>query len=210
MSSSSDLGGRRCAARPRFAEASKAMEGKVRVEGASDIQEVQVSGDWAYVWTQLTIAMHPADGSAPTHRSGPGLSVWRKKADGRWVIFRDANMVTRSEVTAENAKTAEEPAEKTCCARCRSQRVARRPASPVDTRGSKSRGNASLRRIQGLCSRGFSIRAAAARRRATRSDSLCLGVSVVSLGRCARRRPSAGSPRPQRAPRFLLSRPAAR
>ena len=70
------------------------MEGKVRIEGASDIQDVQVSGDWAYVWTQLTITMHPVDGSAPTHRSGPGLSVWRKKADGRWVIFRDANMVT--------------------------------------------------------------------------------------------------------------------
>ena len=77
-----------------FAEASKAMEGKVRIEGVSDVQEVQVSGDWAYVWAQLTIAMHPADGSAPTHRSGPGLSVWRKKADGRWVIFRDANMIT--------------------------------------------------------------------------------------------------------------------
>jgi uncharacterized protein (TIGR02246 family) len=77
-----------------FAEASKAIDGKVRVEGASDIQEVRVSGDWAYVWTQLTMAMHPADGSAPTHRSGPGLSVWRKKADGTWVIFRDANMVT--------------------------------------------------------------------------------------------------------------------
>jgi len=78
----------------QFAAASKGMEGKVRVEGASDIQDLQVSGDWAYVWTQLTIAMHPTDGSAPTHRSGPGLSVWRKKADGRWVIFRDANMVT--------------------------------------------------------------------------------------------------------------------
>ena len=77
-----------------FAAASKAMGGKVRVEGASDIQEVRVFGDWAYVWTQLTITMQPADGGAPTHRSGPGLSVWRKQADGRWVIFRDANMVT--------------------------------------------------------------------------------------------------------------------
>jgi ketosteroid isomerase-like protein len=38
--------------------------------------------------------MTPADGSAPTQRSGPGLSVWRKKRDGRWVISRDANMVT--------------------------------------------------------------------------------------------------------------------
>ena len=77
-----------------FAEASKAMEGKVRIEGVSDIQEVQVSGDRAYVWTQLTIAMHPADGGAPIRRSGPGLSVWRKQADGQWAIFRDANMIT--------------------------------------------------------------------------------------------------------------------
>ena len=86
--------GRPAMRKDAFAAASKGMEGKVRVEGVSDIQEVQVSGDWAYVWTQLTIAMHPADGSAPTHRSGPGLSVWRKKPDGQWVIFRDANMVT--------------------------------------------------------------------------------------------------------------------
>jgi uncharacterized protein (TIGR02246 family) len=77
-----------------FAAASKGMEGKVRIEGCSDIQEVRVFGDWAYVWTQLTIAMRPAEGGAPTHRSGPGLSVWRKKPEGAWVIFRDANMVT--------------------------------------------------------------------------------------------------------------------
>ena len=82
-----------------FAAASRAMDGKVRVEGASDIQEVRVFGDWAYVWTQLTITMHPTDGSAAAHRGGPGLSVWRKKADGTWVIFRDANMVTADEKT---------------------------------------------------------------------------------------------------------------
>ena len=52
-----------------------------------------MSGGWAYVWTQLTITMRPSDGSAATHRSGPGLSIWRKRTDGQWVIFRDANMV---------------------------------------------------------------------------------------------------------------------
>lgn len=76
-----------------FEAASKGMAGKVRIEGTSDIQEISVSGDWAYVWTQLTIAMTPAGGT-PVHRCGPGLSIWRKKADGAWVIFRDANMVT--------------------------------------------------------------------------------------------------------------------
>ena len=75
-----------------FEAASKGMAGKLRIDGTSDIQEITVSGDWAFVWTQLTIAMTPAGGT-PVHRGGPGLSIWRKKADGRWVIFRDANMI---------------------------------------------------------------------------------------------------------------------
>jgi uncharacterized protein (TIGR02246 family) len=80
--------------RAEFETASKGMAGTVRIEGRSDVQEITVSGDWAYVWTQLTIAMTPAGGGAPVHRGGPGLSIWRKKADGAWVIFRDANMIT--------------------------------------------------------------------------------------------------------------------
>jgi uncharacterized protein (TIGR02246 family) len=79
--------------RAAFAAASRAMEGKVRVEGTANIQEVRVFGDWAYCWNELTVRMHPADGGAPTERSGHALSVLRKNSDGRWVIFRDANML---------------------------------------------------------------------------------------------------------------------
>lgn len=75
-----------------FAAASRAMEGKTRVEGTAEVQEVRVFGDWAYSWTQLTLTMYPA-GGAPARLLGPALSVLRKEADGRWVIFRDANMV---------------------------------------------------------------------------------------------------------------------
>ena len=77
-----------------FEDAARAMEGKVRVEGAADVQEVRVIGDWAYSWVQLTVSMHPLDGGKPTHRSGSAMSVWRKLDGWRWVIFRDANMVT--------------------------------------------------------------------------------------------------------------------
>jgi len=83
-----------------FEAASKAMAGTMRLDGISEIQEVRVFGDWAYVWTQLSITMHlrdapqqPADGKA-VHRAGPGLSVWRRRRDGAWVIYRDANMIT--------------------------------------------------------------------------------------------------------------------
>jgi uncharacterized protein (TIGR02246 family) len=77
-----------------FEAASKGMAGQVRIEGESDIQEVRIFGGWAYVWTELTITMQPSAGGPAVHRRGPGLSVWRKKADGAWVIFRDATMVT--------------------------------------------------------------------------------------------------------------------
>ena len=76
-----------------YAAATRAMEGKTGVEGTADIQEVRVFGDWAYCWNQLTVTMHPAGGAAPSRLTGPALSVFRKMPDGRWVIFRDANMI---------------------------------------------------------------------------------------------------------------------
>jgi len=79
--------------RDAFAAAAKSMEGKVRFEGTADIQEIKIFGDWAYLWNQLTVVTHPSTGGPPMRRSGPVLSVLRKKPDGRWVIFRDANML---------------------------------------------------------------------------------------------------------------------
>jgi uncharacterized protein (TIGR02246 family) len=80
--------------REAFANASRSMEGKVRFEGVSEIQEIKVVGDWAYLWNQLTVTTYPTAGGQPTRRTGPVLSVLRKTADGRWMIYRDANMIT--------------------------------------------------------------------------------------------------------------------
>ena len=78
--------------RDAFAAASRAMEGRTRIDGTVDIQEIRVFGDWAYCWNQLALTVHPLAGGAPSHLSGPALSVLRKTEAG-WVIFRDANMV---------------------------------------------------------------------------------------------------------------------
>lgn len=80
--------------RDSFAEASQGMAGKFEMDGASEIQEIQVNGDWAYVWSHLTVNSMPLDGSPPVRRSGNVLSVFRKRDDGRWVLYRDANMLT--------------------------------------------------------------------------------------------------------------------
>ena len=76
-----------------FRDASRAMDGKSRLSGRAEVQEVRVFGDWAYCWNQLNVTITPILGGEPTRLAGPALSILRKRADGRWVIVRDANMI---------------------------------------------------------------------------------------------------------------------
>jgi uncharacterized protein (TIGR02246 family) len=75
-----------------FAQASRAMERGGRFEGTVAVEEIRVFGDWAYCWNQIEIVMTP-DGGQPTRLAGPALAVLRRRPDGQWVIFRDANML---------------------------------------------------------------------------------------------------------------------
>lgn len=68
----------------------------MKIEGTSDIREIEVMGDRAYVRAYLEVALTPAEGP-PVHRRGYTLSIFRKGADGRWRIARDANLLVKSE-----------------------------------------------------------------------------------------------------------------
>ena len=76
-----------------FAAASDALSTH-RIEARSEVREVEVSGDLAYARSQLTVTMTPVAGGASLRRSGPVLSVFRKTKDGRWLLARDANLLT--------------------------------------------------------------------------------------------------------------------
>jgi uncharacterized protein (TIGR02246 family) len=65
-----------------------------RIEAASNVREVQVSGDWAWCSTDLRVEMTPAGGGAAVRRSGNTLSIFKRLPDGRWVLARDANLLT--------------------------------------------------------------------------------------------------------------------
>jgi len=86
--------------RDAFAAAFHAGSGKVRIEPKSTIQEIEVAGDLAYCWNHLQVEITPLHGGAPMRRSGYTLSVLRKEPDGRWVIFRDANMLAAEPATS--------------------------------------------------------------------------------------------------------------
>lgn len=79
--------------RDAFAAATRAMEGQFRMEGANEIQEIQVSGDLAFCWTHLVVSVIPMNGGAPKRRTGHTLTILRKEPAGNWVVIRDANML---------------------------------------------------------------------------------------------------------------------
>ena len=81
--------------RSGFAAAQKAMSG-VDIDASSEIQEIRILGDWAYCWNRLTVVVSPRNGGASIKRAGDVLSLLQKQS-GRWVIVRDANMLSRTE-----------------------------------------------------------------------------------------------------------------
>jgi uncharacterized protein (TIGR02246 family) len=63
----------------------------LQIDGRSEIREVRVVGDWAFLWTTLAIVVTAPD-VAPVTRSGDSLSIL-KKQDGKWLLARDANLL---------------------------------------------------------------------------------------------------------------------
>src|SRR5215510_11500440 len=66
----------------------EAWSGKMsdaRVEGKSDIQEIKVLGEWAWMRQHLNVTVTPPNGK-PLALSGYTLAILRKKPDGKWVL----------------------------------------------------------------------------------------------------------------------------
>lgn len=78
-----------------FAAGARAMRG-VRMEGTSEIRELNVLGDWAYLRNHIALTITPPAGET-VRRAGYTLTILRKAPDGRWRLARDANLLTRVE-----------------------------------------------------------------------------------------------------------------
>jgi uncharacterized protein (TIGR02246 family) len=74
-----------------FRARSEALRG-VAMEGRAEIREIEVLGEWAWIRNHIDLTVTPADGEQ-MRRSGHTLTILRKGPDGRWRLFRDANLV---------------------------------------------------------------------------------------------------------------------
>src|SRR5262249_5591244 len=86
------VAGREPFGKEAFAASSQSMEGFL-LEGSADIRELKVLGDWAYLRNFIEITVTPP-GGAPVRRSGYTLTILRKGTDGKWVLARDANLMS--------------------------------------------------------------------------------------------------------------------
>ena len=85
--------GRAPMGKQEFAALSRLPPGSTppQIDSRSEIQEIVVSGDVAFMWTKLSVVMTPPGGQ-PIERAGHTLSVL-KRVDGRWWLARDANLL---------------------------------------------------------------------------------------------------------------------
>jgi ketosteroid isomerase-like protein len=72
--------------------ASQASLQQVDLETNSEIQEINVVGDCAYIRTYLSMVITPKAGGSSVRRAGNTLSILRKQ-EGSWIMVRDANML---------------------------------------------------------------------------------------------------------------------
>ena len=61
------------------------------VDGTSEIMEARVLGDWAFMWTHLSVRATMPDGHCMA-RAGHTLTVLHRHG-GKWRIARDANLL---------------------------------------------------------------------------------------------------------------------
>ena len=65
----------------------------VEMDGRAEVREIEVIGDRAWIRNRIDLTLMPAGGE-PLRRSGYTLTILKKCEDGRWRLFRDANLVT--------------------------------------------------------------------------------------------------------------------
>ena len=63
-----------------------------RIEGTSEILELEIQGRWAWRRSHLSLTITPP-GGAPGRRAGHTLTILRKNPAGAWLIARDANLL---------------------------------------------------------------------------------------------------------------------
>ena len=78
-----------------FAAGFRKVSAKARIESTQEVREIRVSGDIAYAWSHVSVVLTPK-GSAGDNweNSGHVLTVFHRSNSGKWLLARDANLMS--------------------------------------------------------------------------------------------------------------------
>ena len=66
----------------------EALFQRFEVEESRDISEIEIAGEWAFVWGTYRSTLTPGSGGAPSVETGKYIEVLRKPAAGGWKFAR--------------------------------------------------------------------------------------------------------------------------
>jgi uncharacterized protein (TIGR02246 family) len=80
--------------REEFSAAFLAGHKQGRIICRRELEEIVITGDVAYTRGRDTVSLTPFSGGEAIQFAGYALTIWRKQPDGRWVLAREANLVS--------------------------------------------------------------------------------------------------------------------
>jgi uncharacterized protein (TIGR02246 family) len=72
---------------------------KFTMDQKFQIEEIQICGDWAFVWGVDSAVLTPTDGGPAIQARGMGISILQRQPDGLWKFSRGINNMTKDELT---------------------------------------------------------------------------------------------------------------
>lgn len=78
----------------RFVAEFEAGRRQARISCEGSLEEVVVVGDVAFTRGRLAVAVTPVSGGPVKRLTGYTLSVFRRRPDGKWLLARDANLLS--------------------------------------------------------------------------------------------------------------------
>ena len=80
--------------RDGFSTKFSAAQQQLRICCVSDLMEVVVVGEVAYTRSRDSLTVSPRAGGEESRLAGGRMTIYRKQPDGRWLLARDANVLS--------------------------------------------------------------------------------------------------------------------
>lgn len=86
--------GEDCLGREGFSAKFSAAHQQLQIRCGSELAEVVFVGEVAYTRSRDSLSVSPRAGGEESRLSGDRMTIYRKQPDGRWLLARDANVLS--------------------------------------------------------------------------------------------------------------------